>query len=128
MINLRALSIAVAVALGMLGAIQLAAPESLGISAVAARWLGIVGTGLGVLATFLPRVQGPTMDPETLADRVWNLPEADREMIAKDLSDRAERQLMTERLFSPDSQRATPPPLPQRIPGLSDIYRDTGHG
>lgn len=66
-LNLRILSIAVAVALGMLGAVQLADPAALGISPVAARWLGIVGTGLGVLATFLPKVTDPTTEP-TLAD------------------------------------------------------------
>lgn len=78
MINLRILSIAVAVCLGMLGAIQLASPESLGISAVAARWLGIVATGLGILAGFLPRVQGPSTDPLVLADRIDSLPPEDR--------------------------------------------------
>lgn len=93
-LNLRVLSIAVAVALGMLGAVQLASPESLGISPVAARWLGILGTGLGVLATFLPRVQGPTTDPETLADRVWALPPVDRKLVADDLAQRAERDRM----------------------------------
>lgn len=89
MINLRVVSIAVAVSLGMLGAVQLAAPESLGISPIAARWLGIVATGLGVLATFLPRVQGPTTDPEQLADRVWSLPPEDRQIAATILADRA---------------------------------------
>jgi hypothetical protein len=93
MINLRVLSIAVAVALGMLGAVQLASPESLGISSVVARWLGIVATGLGILAGFLPRVQGPTTDPETLANRVWGLPPHERELVARDLADRAEREL-----------------------------------
>ncbi len=103
MINLRVLSIAVAVALGMLAAIQLASPESLGIPAVAARWLGIVAAGLGILQGFLPRVQGPTTDPEALADRVWALPEEDRQEIAKDLADRAEREMLTERLFGKES-------------------------
>lgn len=91
-LNLRALSVAVAVALAMLAAVQLADPVSLGISPVAARWFGIVATGLGVLATFLPRVQGPTTDPEALADRVWALPPEDREMVARDLAERAERE------------------------------------
>jgi HK97 gp10 family phage protein len=57
-INLRALSIACAVCIGMLGAILLANPADLGISPVAARWLGIVATGLGILQSFLPRTQG----------------------------------------------------------------------
>jgi hypothetical protein len=77
-INLRVLSIAVAVALGMLGAVQLASPESLGISPIAARWLGIIGTGLGILAGFLPRVQGPSTDPHAMADRIDSMPADDR--------------------------------------------------
>jgi hypothetical protein len=92
-VNLRVLSIACAVALGMLGAVQLASPESLGITPVAARWLGIVACGLGILQGFLPRVQGPTTDPETLADRVWALPLAERETVATDLAARAEREM-----------------------------------
>jgi len=90
-INLRILSIAVAVALGMLGAVQIADPSALGITPVAARWLGIIATGLGILQGFLPRVQGPTTDPETLADRIWDLPEEDRQQIATTLANRAER-------------------------------------
>lgn len=94
MINLRIVSIAVAVALAMLAAVQLADPESLGISPVAGRWLGIVGVGLGLLQGFLPRVQGPTKDPETLADRVWNLPPDQRDLVARDLTQRAEREAL----------------------------------
>lgn len=113
MINLRALSIIVAVALGMLGAVQLAAPESLGISAVAARWLGIVATGLGVLATFLPRVQGPTTDPETLADRVWNLPPDQRSVVARDLEQRALRETRSHAVSLQRRARfGEPPPEP----------------
>jgi hypothetical protein len=112
-INLRVLSIAVAVALGMLGAVQLAAPESLGISPVAARWLGIVAAGLGILQGFLPRVQGPTTDPEALADRVWNLPTTERQLVADDLATRAERQTAA---HAEDMERrarfGTPPPVP----------------
>lgn len=95
MINLRVLSIVVAVVLGMLGAVQIADPDTLGISAVSARWLGIVGTGLGILSTFLPRVQGPSKDPETLAERVWDLPPDERQLIAMKLADRAERSART---------------------------------
>lgn len=91
-LNLRVLSVAVAVAIGMLGAVLLAAPADLGISPVAARWLGIVAVGLGILQGFLPRVQGPTTDPETLADRVWELPESDREYVALVLSQRIARE------------------------------------
>ena len=90
-LNLRVLSIAVSVGIGMLGAVLLANPGDLGISPVAARWLGIIAVGLGILQGFLPRVQGPTTDPETLADRVWSLPAEDRQRIAADLAGRAER-------------------------------------
>jgi hypothetical protein len=107
MMNLRVISIAVSVALGMLGAVQLASPESLGISPIAARWLGIVATGLGILAGFLPRVQGPTTDPEALADRVWALPLAEREVVAADLASRAEREQRRVGL--------TPQPAPDQI-------------
>lgn len=93
-LNLRVLSVAVAVALGVLGAVQLADPASLGISAVAARWLGIVATGLGVLAGFLPKVTGPTTDPSTLADRVWSLPDRERQLVADDLARRAEQEAL----------------------------------
>lgn len=92
MINLRALSIAVAVALGMLLLVQAADPLSLGITPIAARWLGIIAGGLGILQGFLPRLQGPSTDPETLADRVWALPLAEREIVARDLATRAERE------------------------------------
>jgi len=88
-INLRVVSISVAVCLAMLGAVQLAVPESLGITPIAARWLGILATGLGILQGFLPRVQGPTTDPETLIERIWSLPTDDRELIARRLADRA---------------------------------------
>lgn len=90
--NLRVLSIAVSVAIGMLGAVLLADPASLGIDPVMARWLGIVATGLGILQGFLPRVQGPTTDPETLANRVWALPEEDRRLVGIELAHRAERE------------------------------------
>lgn len=88
MINLRVLSIAVAVALGMLGAVQLAAPDSLGISPVAARWLGIVAAGLGILQGFLPRVQGPSADPDVLADRIFSLSPEERRALIEEVEHR----------------------------------------
>ena len=89
-LNLRVLSVAVAVSIGMLGAVLLANPAELGISPVAARWLGIISVGLGILQGFLPRVQGPTTDPEALADRIWDMPAEDREEIARILTERTE--------------------------------------
>lgn len=89
MINLRVLSIAVAVGLAMLAAVQLADPESLGISPVAVRWLGIVAAGLGILQTFLPKAQGPSKDPEAVADRVLALTPAERTALIDELEHRA---------------------------------------
>jgi hypothetical protein len=97
-LNLRVLSVAVMVASGMLGAVLIATPADLGISTVAARWLGIIAVGLGLLQGVLPRVQGPTTDPETLADRVWNLPPEDREHVAAILSQRTERERAVSRM------------------------------
>jgi hypothetical protein len=81
MINQRAMSIAVLVATTMIGAVQVAGPESLGISTVAIRWLGIVAAGLAIWQSVLPRVQGPTTDPEALADRIDGMPADDREAL-----------------------------------------------
>lgn len=92
MINLRVIAVGVAVALGMLGAVQLADPVSLGVSPVAVRWLGIIATGLGILSTFLPKVQGSTTDPEILAERVWNLSDDDRERVTRELEQRQREQ------------------------------------
>ncbi len=88
-INLRIVSIAVMVATGMIGAVQMAGPESLGISSVAIRWLGILAAGLGILQGVLPRVQGPTTDPQTLTDRIRALPEHDRKLVEQNLADDA---------------------------------------
>jgi hypothetical protein len=87
-INLLWIARAVAIALVMLGAVQVQDPESLGVSTVAIRWLGIISIGLGLLQTFLPRAQGPTKDPEELADRVWNLPLTDRDKVRDILTER----------------------------------------
>ena len=101
MINLRVVAIAVAVALGMLGAVQLAEPASLGISTVAARWLGIIATGLGILAGFLPRVTGPTTDPKVLAERVWNLDDDATQQVIRDLEQRQREQQMLDTAHQP---------------------------
>lgn len=85
--NQRALAIGVTVLLGCLGAVQLASPDVLGITPRVSAWLGIVSVGLGLLASFLPNVRGTS--PETLADRVWNLPTDERQAVADDLATRA---------------------------------------
>ncbi len=67
----RSLAIAVAVALAVLGALQLANPTVLGITPEFKAWAGILATGLGALAAFLPKVQGgdsPGSDPFTPAE------------------------------------------------------------
>jgi hypothetical protein len=104
-LNLRVLSIAVAVCIGMLGAVFLATPADLGISPVAARWLGIISVGLGILQGFLPRVQGPTTDPNELADRVWSLPDGKMEEVARILSSRAEAERAEAALEEPSFLR-----------------------
>lgn len=91
-LNLRVLSIAVMVATGMIGAVQVAGPESLGVSAVAIRWLGIVAAGLAIVQGFLPKVQGPTTDPAEIADRVWNLSDEDRAKVIDEVEQRRREQ------------------------------------
>lgn len=90
--SLRALSIAVTVVIGVIGALQIADQAVLGLTPRMVAWMAIVSTGLGVLSGFLPRVTGPSTDPETLADRVWSLPPHVREMVARELADRAVRE------------------------------------
>lgn len=83
------------VAIGMIGAVQVAGPESLGISPVAIRWLGIIVAGLGILQGFLPRAQGPTTDPSELTDRVSSLPASDqREIVSGVVASASESQDM----------------------------------
>lgn len=88
----RYFSITVAVLLGLIGAVQLANADTLGITPRLSAWLGIASVGLGILAGFLPRIQGRTTDPESLADRVWDLKPDERQAVASDLADRAARE------------------------------------
>lgn len=118
MISQRALSIAVLVATGMIGAVQIAGPESLGISAVAIRWLGIIAAGLAILQGFLPRVTGPTTDPEALADRIDGMTVEDRTTL---------RALLELRHGAASVERpAAPTSVPDHVIGLID--RDEGRG
>lgn len=57
-----ALSIVTAIAIGIIGAIQMADAEKLGISDALVEWLKIVVVGLGILQGFLPSVRKPPSD------------------------------------------------------------------
>lgn len=80
----RALAIAVAVVLGMLGAISLASAETLGLTPRVVAWLAIVSTGLGILQGFLPSVRGTDQQPEHIANRIMELSRPERlELLAE---------------------------------------------
>lgn len=53
----RYMAIGIAVTLGVLGAIQIGDPATLGLTPREVAWLGIVATGLGILQSFLPSVK-----------------------------------------------------------------------
>lgn len=57
-----ACSVAVAVALALIGAIQLANPDDLGISPRVVAWTQVLVPGLGILAGILPSVRRPPSD------------------------------------------------------------------
>lgn len=77
----RILAIVVAVAIGVLGAIQIADTHLLGLSDRIVAWLAIGATGLGILQGFLPPVQKGAEQPEDLAERVMALSETDRKVL-----------------------------------------------
>lgn len=52
-------AIVVFVTLALIGAIQIAGPDDLGLSPIVFRWIGVVGAVLGVLAGVLPKIQSP---------------------------------------------------------------------
>lgn len=85
----RYVAIAVAVLLAGLAVIQVADPADFGLSPVMARWLGVVVAMLGVLATFLPSVRGMGNDPQFLINRISELPQYQRQVVASTLADRA---------------------------------------
>ena len=74
----RVLAIAIAVCLGMLGAVALGNAETLGISPRVAAWLAVISTGLGILQGFLPSVRGTDQQPEHIANRIMELNRAER--------------------------------------------------
>lgn len=85
----RALAVAVAIVLAMIGAVQLADASVLGLTPRLTAWLGIVSVGLGILAGFLPNVRGRATDPAFLADRISDLPPHERKALASTMADRA---------------------------------------
>lgn len=56
---LYAISVAVTIVLGVIGAIQVADHNLLGVSDQVVAWLGIIATGLGIGNGFLPRLTKP---------------------------------------------------------------------
>lgn len=74
----RVLAVAVAICLGMLGAISLASAETLGLTPRVVAWLAIISTGLGILQGFLPSVRGTDQRPEHIANRIMELTPAER--------------------------------------------------
>lgn len=84
----RYLAVAVAVTLGLIGAIQLGNPDTLGITPRITAWLGIVSVGLGILAGFLPNVRATTKDPKVVADRFAELSDQDQRLVIADLEER----------------------------------------
>lgn len=74
------------VAVGLITAGNL---DLLGITPRMAAWLGILSAVLGSAASMLPSVRATGLDPEKLADRVWELPPDGRMVVATTLADRA---------------------------------------
>jgi hypothetical protein len=74
----RILAVAVAIALGMLGAIAVGNAETLGLTPRILAWLAIISTGLGILQGFLPSVRGTDQKPEHIANRIMELTPAER--------------------------------------------------
>lgn len=91
----RVLAIAVAVMLGVVGAIQLKSPADLGLPPVVAEWLVIVSVGLGILAGFLPSVRGMGNDPTFLLHRIQELPVHEQQALATALATDAESALIS---------------------------------
>lgn len=80
----RQLGIAVTVAIGIVGFLQVGNADLLGLTPRALAWLGILSSGLGLLAGFLPTVRGRSMDPDDLADRIEAMtPQARRKLQAR---------------------------------------------
>lgn len=110
----RRLAIAVAVLSAGLGVLQVADPADFGLTPVMIRWLGVLTAMLAVLAGLLPRIQGPTADPETLTERVWSLPPNERKMVARNLADRASREQRVRVVGFFDSGSPVPVPDEER--------------
>lgn len=86
----RIAAILVAAILVGIAALQ-AAPMDFGLTPIMARWLGLVGTVLGVVAGFLPSVRGMSTDPTFLANRISELPPKKRKALATKMANQAEK-------------------------------------
>ena len=71
-------AIAVAVAMAMWLAIQVAGPDALGLSPVAYRWLGILAAGAAVAQGFLPSIKGQSKEADDLSDSIRDMSIAER--------------------------------------------------
>lgn len=84
----RVLAIAVAIGLGMLGAVAVGNADVLGLTPRILAWLSIVATGLGILQSFLPNVRGTDQQPEHIANRIMDLSPADRASLIAEVEHR----------------------------------------
>lgn len=100
----RYIAIGISCVLAMIGAIQLANAETLGVSPRLLAWLAIVSVGLGILNGFLPSVQGRSRDPVFLADRIMDLGPSDRSILVNDVVARQQAE-----------QAAQAPPVPRPL-------------
>lgn len=81
----RILAIAVAIAIGMLGAVAIADSETSGLTPRMLFWLAVISTGLGILQGFLPSVRGSDQQPQHIANRIMELSPADRAALIEEV-------------------------------------------
>lgn len=111
----RVIAVAVAICLGMLGAVSLANADTLGLTPRIVAWLTIISTGLGMLQGFLPNVRGTDRQPEHIANRIMDLSRSDRLKLLAEVETRGG--------FSKAAPPANPlPPIP-RYPLSGSIDR-----
>lgn len=114
----RVIAIAVAVALGMIGAVTLADTAVSGLTKTMVFWLTVVSTGLGILAGFLPRVTGSDQQPEHIANRIMELSPKERAALLEEVESRR----VTQHLETGTEIRIGPkPPEPMDRPMNTDM-------